>query len=192
MKYTQFDKDLCDDVSFVFVNGTSKSGAAGAKLEFQFPPKITTDSRKADWKETNQVNGTEPLPIWQSSGPREMSMSLTYIVDGHLWPITRIQKQVRLLRGYFARIKDKGNYRNLVILLRLWGIGGEDDMSFRIKGVDVKLSETLVSGPGEIKNTYPLRTDITLDLRLWTTGGPPAEPTQELPKLAREQTADWY
>lgn len=186
MDYTAFDKELTKSVLFVFID---ERGARELKLQFQFPPKISSDNRKGEWEE-GQLQGTEPNATFKTSGPRELTLNVTYIVDGGLWTTTAIAEEVRKLRGYFARVRKPGYDRNLVVLLHLWKIGGKDPMSFRIKGVDVKHSDTIVSPSGRGKDAYPLRTDINIDLRLWTEGGPQA--TQTLPKLVKDEVPDWY
>ena len=53
----------------------------GELVNFQFPPRILSDNRKGNWNE-GDLRGEEPVAVFKNSGPREMTMSWTYIVYG--------------------------------------------------------------------------------------------------------------
>lgn len=197
---------------------------------FQFPPKVTNDSRKATWNEKTDVAATtEPIVLYASSSPREVGIQLTYIYNnepriggGGKWDADLISRQVRLIRGYFHRVTDITNQRNLAIWLRLWGIGGKEEMTFRMLNSEVKYSETMIWDPATdptAKKAYPFKTDINISLCAWTQGNkiPPAkgmaenlaaagtavanavtggqtaaEAQQRLTFLAPRITPDWY
>lgn len=178
MSLIQADIALANSITFEFPE---------EEVKFQFPPKIVSDSRKAAWEELDVV-GVEPVVVYASSGPREIAMQITYIYDGN-WNCAKISKQVRLLRGYFQRVADRDQNRNLVIKLKLWCIGGDDPelMSFRMKSCDVKYSETMIY-EGDPNKAFPLRTDITCDLASWTRG----TSDQPLERLEGKLTPSWY
>ena len=121
-------------------------------LKFQYPPRITSDSRKATWKEqTNIPTQTEPVVLYASSSAREITVSFTYLFNnmpvvggGGQWNVFTIQDQIRLCRSYFQQVKDIKNQRNLAIWAKFWGIGGQKWMTFRMSNIDVKYSETLI------------------------------------------------
>lgn len=181
----QADVALASAILFEFAG--EKAGA-GEKVEFQFPPKIVSDSRKASWKEREVAGQVEPIVVYASSGPRELAMQITYIYDG-IWNCAKISKQVRLLRGYFQRVRESSQQRNLVIKMKLWCIGGNEpeSMSFRMKSCDVKYSETMIYEDNPNK-AYPLRTDITCDLAAWTRG----DNDVSLERLEGRLTPSWY
>jgi len=194
-EYTQADLDLCRAIVFQLKGGAPGSDGQnrGGKIEFQFPPKITSDSRKGDWVEEEKP-GSEPTFEYKKSGAREISMNWTYVVDSFQqggWTIGRITSNIRTLRGYFAQSRNPGsNHENLVIKFKMWSIGGtgggQPDMTCLIKSVDVKYGDTIVAPPrggffggitaaagGGSINTdqaFFLRSDITVDLRIWTQG----------------------
>lgn len=185
-EHTPIDDALRDAVTLRF--------NLGPKIEFQFPPKITTDSRKGEWYEGN-LQGTEPIATFQKSGPREISLTWSYIVTGGVWTTEKISQQVKAIRGYFARYRDQNNLaaRNLILFFQMWAHGDPSigkQMSCRIKSVDVKHTDTIVAPNGDPSVAYPLRTDIVVDLRLWTKGGP--EPTQDLEGLLPNEEQFWY
>jgi hypothetical protein len=180
MEYAEDDKRLNNFVTLQFQTGVDKNKRAmWESVEFQFPPKVLSDSRRGTWDEQD-VMGTEPIAIYGGSGPRNISMQITYLVDGDRqgsWNCTKITKQIRLMRGYFQRIQDyKAAQRNLVVKLKLWCIGGRTPMTFRLRSCDVKYGETMITNKMqrdssvESSTYFPLRTDVTLDLSSWTQG----------------------
>lgn len=182
-QYTEQDKALVDSVRFELQGGAPGSDGSnnGGKIEFQFPPKIVSDSRKGDWKEVDKP-GSEPTFEYKKSGAREISMNWTYVIDSfdtnnaRAWTIPRITRNIRTLRGYFAQTRNPGSdHENLVIIFSMWSMGGsgsnQDHMTALIKNVDVKYGESIVVPPGQgTDQAFFLRSDISVDLRLWTQG----------------------
>jgi hypothetical protein len=174
--------------------GAEPPGREWVDIEFQFPPKVLTDGRKGNWFEGELTGGKEPVAAFKTSGPRQLSLSWVYIVDSFeanstSWNIERITRNIRTLRGYFANARWQGNVTGrsardgLVVQFWAWCIGGSRPMSGRIIGIDVKYGETLVyppAGTTESGSTsaFPLRTDITVDFRLWTKLLYPAADTE--------------
>lgn len=192
MRYTSFDKDL---ISHIYLelgdNSTDGASSSGrAKIDFQFPPKITSDSRSATWDESGIV-GREPIANIVTPGPRVLSMNFSYLVEAignertnqisragdpingnNVWTIQRIRTQLNRLRGYFLGNNDS-TYSPWVIKLKydwITGRGGEFDyLTFRMSDVNVKYSDTLV-GNREY-GYFPKSCDVTIDLKMWTKGG---------------------
>lgn len=178
-RYTDHDLALAKDVLLELKNG---------RILFQFPPKLVTDNRRGIWNDEN-LRGTEPIAVFSTSGPREMSLQWTYLVDsGKLWNSVVVSSQVRAIRGYFAQVRTNETTRNLVVKFRYGQHTGGDTMTCRVTDISVKHSETLV---GTGKNIYPLRTDVAVELRLWTKGGS-GEKLQNIPALADKEKAEWY
>ena len=180
-------------------------------IEFQFPPKVLTDGRKGNWEEGELPGGQEPIAIFVTSGPRELTLSWTYIIDSienSGWTIDRVTRNIRTLRGYFANVRDREADRDgLVVGFHMWCIGGTRPITARIKSVGVKYGETMVFPPtgGLSDRAFPLRTDITLELRVWTKGlirSSEADEVDEgieddlgrqhLRALAANEPPDWY
>lgn len=214
---TDIDQRLCDTVTFYMLGSTwGKIDTDGTllkdfsqdtrlKVDFQFPPKVTSDSRRGTWDEP-ELRGSEPISNYTTSGAREISMSWTYIVEdraekGSGWTVQKIAQNIRNLRGYFSRVRARGDQRNLIVEFGMWahtamldgGYSGSDyRATCRIKSVNVKhgpslivptygniqtqLSSAAPSNKDLLNNTipfiaYPLRTDVSIDLRLWTNQG---------------------
>jgi hypothetical protein len=164
------------------------SGLRALPIEFQFVPKIVSDSRKATWNEHELPNNDAFAAPVSTVGPRIMSMQWTYIVDeigdvpsfnfGQLfkvanpdgiWTIEKIKRNINALRGYFltAKTQEDSSFKGLVARLRWPLLGGIGEWTCRIVSVDVKHSENMV---GNDRIMFPLRSDVSIDLRLWTTG----------------------
>lgn len=159
---------------------------------FQFPPRILSDNRKGSWKE-GDLRGKEPVSVFKTSGPREMTLSWTYIVDGQDFTTAVIAEQVHAIRGYFAQVRDKkARARNLIVMFKYVLYGNPTQpMSARIKSIDVKHGDTFIIPEGNVEQSFPLRTDISVELRLWTKGGD-EEATQDLQDLRDKLTPEWY
>lgn len=224
-QYTPHDIALCNsDEMYLKLTETDKEGGTKlTPIEFQFPPRFPSDNRRGTWSE-GELRGVEPIAVFSTSGPRIITMNWTYIVDGNSWTVWRIQKNISTLRGYWSRIKNKGGDRkNLVVHLKMWDFGGIDDMTARITSVDVKRSDTLVSyykddalnsplgrrfftqeerTPNSaagarlaLHDNYSLRTDVSVDLRLWTRSNAVDEKANDvvdLPGLVHDLPVDWY
>jgi len=187
-EYIPIDRALADAV---LLDISVLRGAT--QIAFQFPPKITSDGRKGDWEE-KELRGTEPVAVFKTSGPREISLTWTYIVDGGQWTTTRIKEQIRRLRAYFALVRDRRQARNLVGRFKMWKVGGNAPITVRVKSIDVKYGDTIIAPGGRTDDAMFLRTDITVELRLWTKGGRRGRDarTQDLGDLSPTEPADWY
>lgn len=174
-------------------------GAGMRQVKFQFPPKILSDNRRGSWNETER-RGTEPIAVFETSGAREITLTWTYIIDGGRFSPSIVSDEIHLVRGYFANVRDRdASQRNLVCFFKYILYGGREAWSARIKSVDVKHGDTIVTssagvgpqGGNAVAASFPLRTDITVDLRLWTKGGA-GEKVQDLDKLKPQEVFEWY
>lgn len=180
--YTPHDRLLCTDGGILLalpkVTDSRKGVQANnvGRIQFQFPPKIKEDSRGGSWNEraTTGPTSSDPIATYEHADPRKISMDWTYIVDGDAWPAAKIQTQLYLLRKYFVngdslnaeggKVNEEGLFAELVVKLRIGGMGGKDKMSFRFTNVSIKHGDTLV---GEGEDVFHLRTDVSAQLRSW-------------------------
>lgn len=195
---TEHDRIIAKKIVLKLSSGT---------IEFQYPPKILSDNRRGSWKEA-ELRGQEPIAVFRTSGPREITLSWTYVVEtlsevGDVWNPYKIRSNVNLIRGYFAQIKNSGGKRDALIVQFTHPIlGGIGMKTCRIKAVDVKHSENIIGDNVFFDTFYPLRTDITVDLRLWTKGVKTDDDTAEIddkevvkmPELSQHPTPIelWY
>jgi len=211
LPYTSMDTKLCEAVELSFQEPLFGSN----KVEFQFPPKMTSDSRKGSWSE-GDLRGVEPVAEYETSGPREMSLSWTYIVDGGKWTTTRIAQNIRRVRGYFAQVRASGDSRNLICRFKMWSVGGlplqENGspglkiMTCFLKSVDVKHGETIIVPDStftpaflntsvktqDVSQAFYLRTDVTIDLRQWSMGSKDQDPIVKKKDLVPVAPPEWY
>ena len=86
----------------------------------------------------------------------------------------------------------------MIVMFKMWRHGGDKEMSCRIVSTSIKHSETVVVPCKETKSAsslaYPLRTDVTVDLRIWSLGGPPEEKGifQNVPGVITPEPVNWY
>ncbi len=199
--YAQHDKALVSSraLSLQLLNpGDDENSLAhvDGSLLFQFPPKILSDGRKSQWEE-NSVPGREPVAVFSTSGAREFALVITYIVDsiedkeGSFSP-NRISQITHFLRGYYAWGRNTADQRNYVVKFKYIGYGGGQPTSCYIRGIDVKHSDTIIlnTNPAEgVSRSFPLRTDITLDMRIWSSAD--EESVQDVADVDR-LVAAWY
>lgn len=187
------------------------------EIYFQFPPKVTSDGRKADWKTKPSAAQTEPIVTYASSQPREFTWQWVYIYEGNGaddWGVQKITRQLRKLRGYFQRAKHLSASRNMVALVLMWAIGGPKIISSRIISVDTKYSDTMIwqkSGPNifsindvgvKVKDlkaepdyAFPLKTEVTCTFAVWTAGALDDKSDaidQTVNGILRKQSFEWY
>lgn len=187
---TPHDRDISSSAFMQFVRFTQDPNNNNApkksvdNINFQFPPKVLSDSRRGNWTES-QAAGNAPIASLQYSDPRVISLQITYILDGD-WDKTEIKRNIQIMRGYFQQyvFDNVGRFESLIVSLKLWSIGGNDPMTFRLKNVDVKYSETMI---GIKDDAFPYRSDITLDLSTWTK-----ETSGGLEGLPATLPVEWY
>ena len=138
----------------------------GSKVEFQFPPRILSDSRSGSWEEdltkASSTVGWEPIPVYKGSGARTISLEWDYIVDGRTWGADKITQQLRLVRGYYAAPRfDRRGGSKLVGQIKIWKHGGQQSMSCRLTASDVKHTGPLINGELYLKST------VTATIKIW-------------------------
>lgn len=155
---TQADDLLCTTAGL-------RVQVAGTNIEFQFPPKVRDNSRDGTWKEERTGVPFEPIFVYEQGNPRKISLEFKYIFDNIDWTVSRIQKQLNLLRKYFVNPSvNIPTAAALVVQVRIWGLGGNTQASYRLQSVGIKHGDTMI---GTDQSAFPLLTDVTLQLRSW-------------------------
>ena len=102
------DQQLLDkEAVYVYFGDPVKNGEY-IQLIFQYPPRVSSDSRKANWQDMQDVPATtEPIVLFANSGAREMSLNFSYIYNnepvvggGGRWDVHMIQKQLKIGRAH--------------------------------------------------------------------------------------------
>lgn len=179
MALTPVDTELSKAVTMRFVGANGAEGEEN--VGFQFPPRIISDGKGGSWEE-RETRGDEPIAYFKTSKARAIRLEWTYIVgesggrsgpDGKssVWTADMVRNQVSGLRGYFHRITADGKGDGLVVYFKMWNHGGEEEMTCRILQFDIGHSKAIVVPNGDVNKAYPLRTNVSCDLRLWTKTG---------------------
>lgn len=193
---TALDNALIGGMLFKFRSEKMLSGDLkyGTKIEFQFPPRFLSDNRKGEWVE-GPLRGDEPVAVYAVSGAREITMTWTYIAGARggesnsLFTPSKIATQIQNLRSYFSNpYKSMSLDSALTVYFHMWRHTGFNQFSCRLKSVDVTYGKALVTNPegphpqpefptfaDAIHQTYALRTDVTVEMRLWTKVGSSGE-----------------
>ena len=226
MEYLPVDSLLASDVILVFaddkgqgvLNPNSEKRKA-YKVDFQFPPKITSDSKSGDWDETaNNIAFSEPFGVFKGSKPRTISLKWNYIVDssgegtGNSWTTKRIATITQALRGYFGRMDNAfGNlsFNPTIVYFKMYR-HQYSLQKFRIDNVDVSYSENLIvpknddnrkygfvvdANEGNIDvrlQAFPLKTDISLTLKPYPRGALRLADIEDPLEAAGKMSREWF
>jgi hypothetical protein len=160
---------------------TGGGGANSQTIEFQFPPKVTSDSKSGEF-ETVKAAGLPPQAVFKSAGPRKISLRWEYVVthSNNGWTVDRISANVRKIRGYFNLGFVQGQQdlttENFIIYFKYGAFGKGNAQyegfqapcaTFYCESVDVKHSDTLVYPFEDPDSIYPLKTEVSLTLIEW-------------------------
>lgn len=168
----------------------AKSFESKGYMIFQFPPKITADSRRMTWAE-GAAPGRDPLAVVDTNSARLITLKAEYIVEEYddnsgskpnnrrdAWSPIKIKRQINLAKGYFTAWRDQETTQAVFgMRLRHTLITGFGEQGVRMLGCSVDYD-----GPNIYNKyggqTYPLKTSITIDLA--TMSSTTTEPLQLL------------
>lgn len=190
MAILSIDQTLCEQAMLNLGSIIPSTGSVvSTNVIFQFPPKMTSDGKDAEWKEGDQ-RGSEPVAFYATSGPRKIRLEWTYIVGersgSKYWSTNDVRAEVTKLRVYFYNLANPSTKagKEMIVMFKMWNHGDpKTPFSARLLNVDIKHGKTYVT-PNDPSLAYPLRTDIGVDLRLWTNSGTSASKSddkQDLP-----------
>lgn len=163
-------------------------------LPLQFPPKITDDSKTANWNDIDQCT-YEPIPIFKGSSARRITIEIVYIVTGsalpgqtsggtvgraagvatgagagtsNAWTTEYIAKCTKQIKAYFYRSIAAG--KNIpVVLIRFYNHVGSGSSgpqaAFRLTDVGITHGETLIN---DSQGVFPLFTKVRMTALLTT------------------------
>ena len=182
-----FDASLAASVEITFSDDPPTSnGLPLEKIPLQFPPRITSDSKSADWTEIPK-GSWEPQAIWKGASARRITLEITYIVDGTDFKALEIATITKTFKGYFYRAIPEGDNKIPIMKLKMYDhIGEEMPGDFRLHNVNITHGETIINdGDG----VFPLLTKITLEASLTTQIGG----IVDIPTLQNKPfSPDWY
>ena len=167
--------------------GGDGGGNGSTFVEFQFPPRITSDGRAVEWSEVNPTGGKEQATT-NKLKERRLTLEWTYIVGMAGWSSEKVKKNVALTRTYFDAAFIANIWLDMAIKLKLWLLGGSQEMSFRATSVETTYGKAIIVPNGDVDRAYALRTDMRLNLISWT-GGLDA---QTIGDVAAKTLPGWY
>lgn len=141
-------------------------------IEFQFPPRITTDSRTGTWVET-EITGKQPMSAWKTSGARKMLLEWQYVIGAtNNWPVEKIKTQILNLRNYYTERENLAG--NFIVMFWIWKLGGKDPMSCRLGNIDISYGKAVyvptIRGNLAIDKAHPVITNIKVAIQPWDRG----------------------
>ena len=161
------DKALANAVQINFVNDpTPVSGFPGGPglLKLQFPPRIVSDVKTADWKEDNKFS-YEPILTFQGSAARKITIEIVYIVDGQEFTAQTIAILTKKVKGYFYRT-IKGGKGIPIVKMKFYAHAGQTiPADFRLIDVNITHGETIIKDKDGV---FPLMTKMTITAALTT------------------------
>jgi hypothetical protein len=184
------DRDVIEQVSIEFdPEPAPVAGFPGATtIPLQFPPRITDDTKTANWKEID-VKSYEPQAIWMGASARKITMQFQYIVAGGKFGVFEIQDIARTFKAYFYRNME--NVKALPrVVVKFYNQVGIGQASFRLTDVNITHGDTLIKQGSEV---WPLLTTIKVGAYLVTNiGGKGQQPKQKIPQLDTFPRQEWY
>lgn len=176
----QFDRGLLIDCSFTCL-------PMGAKIDFQFPPKITSEGNSSEW-ETKDVWSIEQLKIHKGSGGKKMSMEWEYIATDSKWNADAISLQLKLLKGYFFKF----NENQYPVCIIKYGKVIPQPIKFRLMDVQITYSEEWIKSGGENGGYYPLHTKVAVSLEMATRINSEDEGAKVNQEPLENANFEWY
>ena len=142
----------------------------GTEIEFQFPPRIPQDSRTGEWQEKVKP---APEPFAKFIGPtaRTLTLEWTYIIDfDDNFTVDKVTDQLKAIRNYFYEgVNESG--KKSVVKVKFAAHGGDEEMSARLEDLSIKHGSAYIKSFGSVSSFHPLRTDISVTVKLWTQDG---------------------
>lgn len=147
-------------------------------INFQFPPLVKSDQKKANWKTIDQAS-FEPVAFYMGSEARAISLQWEYVVTSKnssgstKWNIDRITKMLRNIKAYFYVTLSEGAEATTFPLfhLKLFEYAPLDDKYSTWRGTNVSITP---SGPLITDNdkSFYMKHTITANLELMTQNNP--------------------
>lgn len=182
------DAALANAVQLNFINDPEPvsgfPGGAGL-LPLQFPPRIVSDSKSADWQEDFKAS-FEPILTFKGSAARKITIEIIYIVDGQKFTAQTVATLTKKVKGYFYR-NLKGSDKIPIVKMKFYAHAGQTiPADFRLIDVNIAHGETLIK---DKDGTFPLMTKMTITAALTTQ----AQGRQNLKASLRDTPiGDWY
>jgi len=176
----EFDKNLTESaMMWVDLDGNRQ------QVNFQFPPKILTDTNNSSWMEID-VWSIEPLRIHTGSQGRRIGVEWEYISTDSTFTGKNIAENIRFLKRYFFEFKR--DYYPLVWFK--YGYAVPVETQFRLRDLATSFGPEIVKTGDDY---YPLYAKVNVTLELATDNKSRDENTAKVKESPlRGVTPEWY
>lgn len=176
----QINRDIISNIQISLASSTDIVGggadiprvAGDTRIPIQFPPKVTTDSKSANWEKIDVAN-FEPIAIFMGAESRKLGIELTYVVTEHsdlnmTWDGETIAQVVRRAKSILYQSVGSNAFLTIRNLYGTVGNSseGSSKATFRVMGVAASYSDNVIISGG---NPYPFKTTLTFDLENYTS-----------------------
>ncbi len=156
------------------VSAISLKVTTGRTIDFQFPPKFVSESKKSNWVSDADHVAYEEVKHYTGSSSRALTLEYEYLVTGGLWTIPAIVGNLRSLKEYFYKFAQVGGNQKIYPTVQIDGYDvipqdGGRVPTFRMMDYSFTYSDTLIT-VGE--RTFPIHTKVSIPLELMTQIAP--------------------
>jgi hypothetical protein len=193
----EFDTQFLSDPKAVAILNLN-----GGPFQFQFPPRISTDSKSARWKTLAANAGAyDDIVMWQGADSRSLTLEATYVIDGNQWTADRISKLAHAAKAYLY-LSLAGRLKNpfaapCVIIESLYG-AVQQRSSWRMESASIAYGEHIVGPFQSSPQFHPLTTKITFSLKSWVNlkmsdeAGKEKDTVSDFKNIETDTSALWY
>ena len=163
---TTHDKRLAESAQLI--NVLTKK-----RIPFQFPPRITSETKSTNWQEKNQ-RSFEPVKVYDGSTARAITLEFEYIATGSdEFSAQKIARYLRELKEYYYKAVVSGpeekQYPTFQVGIYDIVPSSITKAHFRLHNLTINYSSEIISFSAERSLvSFPLHTSVTLGLELVT------------------------
>ena len=164
---TDFDRDVTNDVEMIILNN-DPNGQKGTRVKFQFPPKVISEQKRANFITVPYTAGWEPIKWYIYSEARALTLEAEWIATGdsaNNFSAGAIAEMMRDIKRYFYQASPKGKTYPAV-RLKIWEIVPKAAF-FRLHGLTINFGPEITKD-ANANVFYPLYSKATFNLELVT------------------------
>lgn len=163
----------------------------GTKVQFQFPPKITSESNNWNVKLSKDLQSYGPLKVLAGMGGRTINVEWEYIATDKIFNGAFIAATLRNLKKYFYEFRAAGSKQNAVhpVVSFQYGAIVPSAVNFRMMNMTITYGIELVIQNSDL---FPLYTKVAIVLEMATTLGISSGPDKLLVPDLRKVDKQWY
>lgn len=174
---TPFDASLVAGVIFKLDQETTGLPVDGAitvpgkgagEVPFQFPPRLTGDSKDNRWKSIHDTFAWEPVKMWEGSNARRLTLHAVYVANGATindvqWTPQNVATTTRAFKQYFYAQPSERVFPAIeLVLYDHVPVSSLGNAKFRMMNVNVKPGSEIIQVEG-VPFSLRVEIDITLE-----------------------------